>query len=286
MRELSLAPQSLVDFAIRHLHVQASHGTLQNLTRGYELQPRTIQTYNFIFAIRGEPVWVIGGREYPLAPGTLCIVPPGVLHQGFSRTRKLTLVSLHLWARLPGGKDLFDLLIPPRVQSVGPHTPLDHYLRGMMSEYDRLPVSQVMMTLQGWAKLIVPELLRDNAGRCLLRHRSVDPLISGVLDELARMADQPVTLGQLAEIAGYSPQHLNRVFCEVLGVTPLKYLTRIRMERAAALVVEGRLTLRAISQKVGIEDPYYFSRLFKQHFGRSPTQFREASNPRNHRPRS
>jgi AraC-like DNA-binding protein len=49
------------------------------------------------------------------------------------------------------------------------------------------------------------------------------------------------------------------------------------MERAASLLAEGRLSVAGIAQRVGLEDPYYFSRLFKQHFGRSPSDYRQAA---------
>jgi AraC family transcriptional regulator of adaptative response / methylphosphotriester-DNA alkyltransferase methyltransferase len=83
-----------------------------------------------------------------------------------------------------------------------------------------------------------------------------------------------VTLDQLASRSGFSPQHLNRVFRRTLGVTPLQYLNRRRMEHAAALLRDGRLTVSAVGQQVGFADPYYFSRVFSQHFKQSPTEYR------------
>ena len=87
---------------------------------------------------------------------------------------------------------------------------------------------------------------------------------------------EPTTLDWLSERSGFTPQHLNRVFRGLLGVTPLQYLNRMRMERAASLLADGRLTIKAIAREVSFDDPYYFSRQFKQHFGRSPAQYRDA----------
>ena len=78
MPELPPAPSSLVDFVLRHLQVEASHGTLQHTDAGYELKPRVIATYNLIYTTRGRPVWVIDDEEYPLAPGRLLLVPPSL----------------------------------------------------------------------------------------------------------------------------------------------------------------------------------------------------------------
>jgi AraC-like DNA-binding protein len=83
-----------------------------------------------------------------------------------------------------------------------------------------------------------------------------------------------VTLSELAKRAGFSAQHLNRVFREILGVTPLQYLARTRMERAATLLRNDDLTVGAVGKRVGFDDPYYFSRVFSQHFKKSPAQYR------------
>jgi AraC family transcriptional regulator of adaptative response / methylphosphotriester-DNA alkyltransferase methyltransferase len=109
----------------------------------------------------------------------------------------------------------------------------------------------------------------------------MDPLIAELLDELARRVDRVTTLDELATWAGFTPQHLNRTFRRVLGVTPLQHLTRLRMDRAAAMLKEGVLTVKAIAAAVAIDDPYYFSRVFHEHFGVSPTQYRVAAGSEN-----
>ena len=128
--------------------------------------------------------------------------------------------------------------------------------------------------LPHWSQLIARELFRHDAKLGLLHYRPADPLVAGVLEEIERRVAQPLTLDDLAKRSGFSAQHLNRVFQRVLGITPLKYLARVRMERAAELLRDGRLSIAAIAQAVGFEDPYYFSRQFSQHFKTSPSQYR------------
>ena len=59
----------------------------------------------------------------------------------------------------------------------------------------------------------------------------------------------------------------------VTGFSPKEYLRIRRMKRAAALLAEGRLTVQAVAYQVGISDPFYFSRCFKQQFGMTPTEY-------------
>lgn len=59
----------------------------------------------------------------------------------------------------------------------------------------------------------------------------------------------------------------------VTGFSPKEYLRIRRMKKAAALLAEGRLTVSAVAYEVGLKDPFYFSRCFKQQFGMSPTEY-------------
>jgi transcriptional regulator GlxA family with amidase domain len=136
--------------------------------------------------------------------------------------------------------------------------------------------SEVKLFQPGWAHLITRELFRSNAESGMLRFRTSDPLISAMLDDLDKRLREPVALSELARKSGFSAQHLNRIFRKTLGVTPLQYLSRVRMEQAAALLRDGRLTVRAVAREVGFDDAYYFSRIFKSYHGRSPSEYRHA----------
>lgn len=279
-------PDSLVQFVLQHLRVRANLCTRQRGRAGYVLAPREVHDYNVIFVTQGELVWVIDGAEHVLGPGRLALVPPGVPHHGFSRTRQFHLLSYHGDVTLPGGQDVFDLLIPPRDQDVVTGSRLDFYLRSGGLEHDRDDPRDVAPMLRPWVELIFAELIRDGCDRGLFWYREADPVVPAVLEELLRRVARPTTLEELAAFAGYSPQHLNRTFRRRLGVTPLQYLTRLRMQRAAELLVENRLTVQGIARAVGCDDPYYFSRLFKRHTGHSPAGFRQAASSESPAPRS
>lgn len=268
------SPSALVNYVLTHMSVKTNVCSFQKHENGYTLPSRTVPDYNLIFVTRGRVVWVIAGVEYPLTPGGLVIVPPTVEHHAYSYTKRVTLVSTHVEAMLPGGQDVFQLLVPPRYQKVERDCPFDQYLRGSAREYERQVGSETATMLPHWSQLIARELFRHDAKLGLLHYRPADPLIAGVLEEIERRVAQPITLDDLARRSGFSAQHLNRVFQKVLGVTPLKYLARVRMERAAELLRDGRLSIAAIAQAVGFDDPYYFSRQFSQHHRTSPSEYR------------
>ena len=61
----------------------------------------------------------------------------------------------------------------------------------------------------------------------------------------------------------------------VTGYSPNEYLRVIRMKKAAELLLTEDLTVAEISYKVGINDPYYFSKCFKNQFGIAPSIYQK-----------
>jgi AraC-like DNA-binding protein len=267
------ASPALIDFVLRHARVTANVCSLQVSEAGYRLAPRTVPDHNFIHVTRGEVEWVVEDATVRLVPGDLLLVPPGVRHRAQSVAAAVTLASLHVDVVLPGGQPVFDLLRPPRVQAVAPGSRLAAYWRGYIDEFEGKELAARRIMLEPWARLIVLELLGDNARRGRLEVQPVHPVVAEMLTELADLVDRQVTLDELAARSGFSAQHLGRLFRDQLGVTPLQYLGRLRMERAAELLTEGRLTVKAVARHLGFADPYYFSRAFKRHFGRSPSSY-------------
>ncbi len=275
---MSAAPSdAFLQFVLSRARVVTQVCSFQNCFDGYTLEPRTVPDYNLIFPLKGKVVWVIEGVEWPLKAGDLLLVPPGVHHHAYSQSKRVTLGSIHVLISLPGGQDVYDLLVPARLRSVAPRSRLSGYLQMAAGEWGRNDTTATMLTMPAWGRLVAMELLRHDAANGLLTQRATDPLLAELLDELSRRIAIPTTLDDLAQLAGYTPQHLNRTFRRELGVTPLQHLAKLRMEHAAGLLAEGRLTVKAIATAVACEDPYYFSRQFRQYFGCSPIQYRVAT---------
>lgn len=89
--------------------------------------------------------------------------------------------------------------------------------------------------------------------------------------------EKRLSLEQLARYTGYSPSHFSNLFRQQTGESPLACLNRLKIERACHLLLSTDMRVNQICHKVGLDDSYYFSRLFKQHTGLSPKQYRESN---------
>ncbi len=83
------------------------------------------------------------------------------------------------------------------------------------------------------------------------------------------------SLPEIAEAVGLDPSYLARLFTSNLGTPPLSYLNLLRTEEAGLLLMTGDSPCAKVGFEVGWDDPNYFSRRFRQHFGMSPTAFRQ-----------
>jgi AraC family transcriptional regulator len=92
-------------------------------------------------------------------------------------------------------------------------------------------------------------------------------------DFLLSCASDPIQLKDMASAACLSPFHFHRTFRRAFGETPHRYLTRIRLQRAAKLLCENDLSVTEICLSTGFESLASFSSLFRSRYGIAPSKF-------------
>ena len=89
--------------------------------------------------------------------------------------------------------------------------------------------------------------------------------------------EEPITVEGLADFASVSHSSLYRSFKRRFQMSPKRFLLEYRIERACMLLTDSSYSIQEISNSVGFEDPFYFSRAFKSIKGVSPRQFAAAA---------
>ncbi|MGP4026032.1 helix-turn-helix transcriptional regulator [Actinomadura sp. 3N407] len=82
------------------------------------------------------------------------------------------------------------------------------------------------------------------------------------------------TLTELADQLHLTPGYLVRLFKTATGLPPMTYLARLRVEKAAALLLHTDQSITHIGQAVGWADQNYFARRFKAHYGLPASTYR------------
>ncbi|MDG0810054.1 helix-turn-helix transcriptional regulator [Cohnella rhizosphaerae] len=103
-----------------------------------------------------------------------------------------------------------------------------------------------------------------------VRHGPASEMVRDTLELIHAYYAEPITLARLAERHGLGPKYFSTQFRRFMGMGPIDYLIRYRMNRAEELLATGTYPVHAVARSVGYPDAYYFSRLYKKHKGQSP----------------
>jgi len=108
------------------------------------------------------------------------------------------------------------------------------------------------------------------------RERAEHP-IAPAIEALRERAFDAVDLSQFAAEFGMSPATLRRKFIAATGAPPKAFQLRIRLDRAKEMLAITDTGIETIAHQTGFEDAFYFSRIFAQREGMSPSSFRSAN---------
>lgn len=200
-----------------------------------------------------------------LKPGDLLVAPKGVHHRYETmRGRPWKVVWFNLGCEIP-----FDRV---RVLKA-------NYLSSMAKDFLDVQAeaaagfslsAEARMGKENYLAVLLQRILHyEKRGQQVLHEARLQVLWRSVTNDPARKW----RLLELARIAGYSPEHLNRICNRQYGVSAMNYLTRLRMQQAAHLLGQGTHKILGIADQCGYENPFAFSVAFKRCFGVPPSQF-------------
>lgn len=161
-------------------------------------------------------------------------------------------------------------------------------LPNLLSQTDPV-IATTMLALESAVQNGAPDLYAETAAHFLTVHlltrhdRKQIPRYDQGRDCALRKADtfmrehlpDPVSLSQLANAAGLSSFQLLRAAKSIWGETPLRRLTRLRMERAKHLLDQGDLLIVEIALECGYGNPSHFATAFRRHVGVTPVKYRQ-----------
>ena len=83
-----------------------------------------------------------------------------------------------------------------------------------------------------------------------------------------------ITITELAQRLNLDRTYFSYIFKKKMGISPKEYLLNHRMNTAASLIKNKDISISSVARSVGYSDLYIFSKMFKRHFGVSPTGYR------------
>jgi len=247
----------------------------------WEWKPQLISEYQLIYVKKGEGELSIDDIPYFLKPGKCFLLQPGKLvkwekfHKGSLCFYQITFQCLKLRShRKINEEKIYQKHDQPLSFS-------DEFVIKSNSTVIRLIEKLYKLYIQKQEDVLYDFRLQksfyDLLDFVFEEALSIDEdkhdtskAIQMTINYMKKNFKEPITREKLAKLAGLSPSYYSYAFKKEIGMSPIEFLHNVRIEKAKKLLVSTNDKLKVISQNVGFNDEFYFSRIFKKRLGVSP----------------
>lgn len=229
-------------------------------------KPRVFEHYNISHLIGGDGFyWTPDGTYQELKPGQAIVMAPGIVHNYGGRHDKY--VEDFVAFTGPVADRLFASgILVPGVYDLGENRRLLPIL-----EHLRDPSTPAQLE----ANFALQSLLMEIYRRKEQKTNAKGFVIQGLIQEFLRSPSKWWTIEDMAQYCNLKPSRFREVFTQYSGMSPKRYLDRLKMEEASQMLKDPEITIATIAERLGYLDPFHFSRRFKAVIGTSPKKYRE-----------
>jgi AraC-like DNA-binding protein len=231
-----------------------------------------------ILILQGQVMYTLNGQAVPMSKGSLMFVRAGTMRHGAPIQGPHQKISAHfLWP--DGSEPEFAFL--QQLDYFHTQTRQFEYVKQRFSLLAqrwiaKLPYYQII------CRTVATELLatacreyeeRQYPSRKLAH---VQVLQQYILDHYT----EPLRIDELAALVERTPNYITSIFREITGCTPIEYLHQIRVSAARDLLLNSRLSISEIAERLGYCDAPYFNRVYKRVVGSPPSALLKLKNAR------
>jgi AraC-like DNA-binding protein len=244
--------------------------------------------------VAGKCVITLNNRSYLLTEGDICVINHGVRHfetyaQEKAGYEMVWFSHRHIGELLvnnsrynpPGGYEFLSHLIvkikPAAAQFLEDIFQVPEPRKNFEPIRDKLVkwfnAATENIRQGNYTKRVNTDKLRYETA---LKAKKIGPAVEYVKKHF----QEKLTLLDIAGQVALSPSHFCVVFKEVYEMPLFEFIGSVRLKEAARLLHDTELHINEVSARVGYEDPFFFSRIFKRWFGISPVLYRKRVFPR------
>ena len=282
-------PISHRDVSLVASTISAGWGDVQGLIvegRLADFYHHSSQLHAVAFLLSGttQVEWTRGGRytRYLSEPGSLTIVPAGDDHQFRTdrRIRALIWMVDPAWLQSLADQEWASHGSMPEIREAFNSRDAEFWALGQQL------AARMLAPIPG-ARLYAEALNLQLALQLLWNHSSLprqhgeeverlsDPRLRRVVDYIHSSLGNEITLGELAELAGLSPNYFLGAFRRATGKTPHRYLTERRIARACELLRNPHRSIVDVSLAVGFSSQSHLTTVFRRFLKTTPAAYRE-----------
>ncbi len=243
-------------------------------------------SYEVIMPVENSYSVIVDSSAYEVAPGDVLIIPSGVVHELFappSGSRLLFLIDQEELLFIDGLPQMQYIFYPcvffRAADGLPGYSDAYAYLSRAAEELRRQGDSFSGASARAWLSLFFTSCARILDASRLSGSNGQTPRTLAVMQEVCAYivdhCDERLTLPGMASWCGYSKYHFTRLFRIYAGMGFHDFLTRQRIMRCRHLLMDPGLTVTEVALRSGFGSIATFNRVFREHEGLSPTDYRE-----------
>jgi AraC-like DNA-binding protein len=277
-----VVPGPILERTAKHILVSSLHptdiGWYPKARHHFRQRDAGAEQNILILCTRGSGWFEIGGHRHTLQGNQALLIPRGMPHTYAANERQPWTIQ---WVHFLGeDAPYFCTLLKPGSQVVPVAPELMPRLERLFADaYDALASG---FTQQGI--ICAAQAMRHMLGLLFFNNAAFHPetkaasteSLERTLQFMRERVDAVLTVAEIARQAGLSVTHFSRLFRQHTGFAPMDYFIHLKMQRACRFLTLTPLSVKEIASRIGYEDPYYFSRLFRKVMGVPPAEYRKS----------
>lgn len=230
-----------------------------------------IEEYILLYCLKGEGWIKIHGKTIKLTPNTGYIIPKNTPHKYGSSQKEAWSIY---WVHFSGtyAATFYERFCFTKESAVN-----------IVYDENRLEVLKEIISLledtlsDERVELVHFKLMTFLSSLCYVTtlENNITDKISVSISFMKTNLEETLTIDTLANQACFSVSRYSELFKQKTGYSPIQYFIRLKIQKACEYLYFTNLNIKEICKKVGFEDPYYFSRMFKKQIGLSPMQYKK-----------
>ena len=246
---------------------------------GFFFEGESHDSWECVFVLDGHAGITAGETVYMLRPGQVILHPPCEFHKIWNEgdvDLRIIIISFVADAFPLTEHGLFSFPSTEHLRRILADLQSVFALKGTQISKVREDVSpaDVQFAVNGLEHYLI-NLLHSGKELLLPKYDKRASLYTLAVEHMREKISKRVSVGEIADSVGVSVSTLQKLFKRFTGMGVAKFYENMIMERAGALIKEGKL-VKETSIELGYEDQNYFSTAFKRHFGISPTKYEKS----------
>lgn len=265
MRQITIADLDHIPFSLHHI------AAVNMIPRkpSYTSLPGGRLLSCLFYIVSGACSFSWENGEVRMDAGCLGYLPQGSVHLYRTLTPEIRYIRLDFQLQSPEDGEFLIFSQHPMVLLSNPSSELTRMLYEISVTCQSLAPGN-NLSVHGQLARIFAQLFAQVSDQ---KFSGTNRRLLPALQFLQNYPEQDVPTESLASMCGLSVTQLRRLFHSCTGMTVTEYKTQLRIRRACHLLCEGELSIGEIADRLGYENIFYFSRVFKKVIGISPKQY-------------